>query len=292
VSEDTKTCSKCGQAKPLSDFKTDQRKPDGKASSCRKCNAPVGTLMTPNAALPATVRIFDDRSAQDWAVRITECWRSSVEAIIRAGQLLISAKAALPHGEFGAMCARDLPFSDNTAQRLMAIARDGRLSNPAHVQLLPASWGTLYELTKLSDEEFTSAVAQQVIRPDMLRGEAELIRPLTRAMPPRIAQPMSAAEATANDDDDDDAGEPPRYEALSNAEADPVREAGLSGGSPASPAALPSGGLAIAHQRDTSDEDPREFFPTPPWATRALVDAGRLRAAPHSRHWVAATPIL
>jgi len=35
----TKTCSRCHQAKPLDDFKTDQRKPDGKASACKACVA-------------------------------------------------------------------------------------------------------------------------------------------------------------------------------------------------------------------------------------------------------------
>jgi N6-adenosine-specific RNA methylase IME4 len=35
----TKTCSRCRQAKPLDDFKTDQRKPDGKASACKACVA-------------------------------------------------------------------------------------------------------------------------------------------------------------------------------------------------------------------------------------------------------------
>ena len=61
------------------------------------------------------------------------------------------SKGALPHGEFGAMCDSDLPFSANTAQRLMSVASDGRLANPAHGQLLPSSWRTLYELTKLDD---------------------------------------------------------------------------------------------------------------------------------------------
>ncbi len=50
MSEPTKTCSKCGTPKPLSDFKTDSRKPDGKASSCRDCNAPIGKLMTIGAS--------------------------------------------------------------------------------------------------------------------------------------------------------------------------------------------------------------------------------------------------
>jgi Protein of unknown function (DUF3102) len=80
-----------------------------------------------------------DTNAQTWAARISERWRASVEAIIEVGRLLTAAKAALPHGEFGSMIANSLPFSTSTAQ------------------LLPASWGTLYELTKLSDEEFDQA---------------------------------------------------------------------------------------------------------------------------------------
>jgi hypothetical protein len=104
-----------------------------------------------------------------WAARITACWRASVEAIIEVGRLLIAAKAALPHGEFGKM---ELPFTFSTAERLMAIARDRKLSNPAHVQYLPASWGTLYELTKLDDEQFEAAIDKKIIRPDMDRKEA------------------------------------------------------------------------------------------------------------------------
>ena len=84
--------------------------------------------------------------AQDpdaWARKITSLWRASVESIIKVGTTLNDAKEALPHGAFGAMIQSALPFSASTAQRLMAIAGDARLSNPAHVQLLPPSWGTL-----------------------------------------------------------------------------------------------------------------------------------------------------
>jgi hypothetical protein len=85
-----------------------------------------------------------------WAKKICAAWQDSVRSIIKCGELLISAKDDLKgkHGE------NELPFSSSTAQRLMAIARDRRLTNPAHMQLLPPSWGTLYELTKLDDEKF------------------------------------------------------------------------------------------------------------------------------------------
>jgi N6-adenosine-specific RNA methylase IME4 len=70
------------------------------------------------------------------------------------------------------MVERSLPFTSSTAQRLIKIARDPRLSNPAHVQLLPNQWGTLYELTKLDNETFEKNLADGSINPDMLRTSA------------------------------------------------------------------------------------------------------------------------
>ena len=66
----------------------------------------------------------------------------------RDGPCLNVAKTELAHGEFLAMIERELPFGPSTAQRLMMIAEDARLTNAAHAQFLPSSWMTLYELTK------------------------------------------------------------------------------------------------------------------------------------------------
>ena len=93
-------------------------------------------------------------STSSWAERITAAWQSSLEGILAAGRLLAEAKAALPHGEFICMIEAELPFKASTAQRLMKIAADKRISNTANVQHLPAHWGTLYELTKLPDDKF------------------------------------------------------------------------------------------------------------------------------------------
>jgi hypothetical protein len=109
--------------------------------------------------------------AQAWAERITESWRQSVRAILEAGRLLMRAKAALPHGEFGPMIEKELPFSAQTAQKLMAIAGDPKLSNPAHVRLLPPSWGTLYELHRLPDDDFARGIESGAIHADMERKQ-------------------------------------------------------------------------------------------------------------------------
>ena len=85
--------------------------------------------------------------------------------------MLAAAKECLPHGDFGEMVNTRLPFSASTAQRLMAIAADPKISNPAHVQHLPNSWGTLYALTRLDEKEFGAAIEAKLIRPDMDRSD-------------------------------------------------------------------------------------------------------------------------
>lgn len=115
-------------------------------------------------------------SVAAWAARITASWRASVEAIIEVGRLLTAAKGVLPHGVFGTMCENDLPFGQRTAERLMAIAADERLTDPTHVSNLPASWGTLYELHQLSDAEFKAQIADGTICADMERKDVFVVR--------------------------------------------------------------------------------------------------------------------
>lgn len=56
-----------------------------------------------------------------WRERINERWQDSVQAIIDVGRLLLSAKAALEHGQFQSLFEGDdrLPFGWNTANKLM-----------------------------------------------------------------------------------------------------------------------------------------------------------------------------
>lgn len=106
-----------------------------------------------------------------WAERIGAAWRSSVEGILQTGRELIEAKAELPHGEFEAMVATELPFGSRTARRLMTVARDPRISERTHGSVLPPSWRTLYELTKLPDDQFEARIADGTIRSDMQRAD-------------------------------------------------------------------------------------------------------------------------
>ena len=112
--------------------------------------------------------------ASEWAARICATWRDSVHAILQVGKLLGEAKDALGLKPWEKMCEDDLPFSANTAYRLIAIASDPKLF--AHVQILPPNWGTMYELTKLTDDQFADMASDGTINPEMERRDVRLKR--------------------------------------------------------------------------------------------------------------------
>lgn len=93
---------------------------------------------------------------------------------LSVGAKLIEAKASLQYGEWGRL-VKLLPFGNNTAQRLMSISDDPRLANTAHGPLLPTSWRSLYELTKLDDDQWALAKEGGLIRPDLERAIEEKI---------------------------------------------------------------------------------------------------------------------
>ena len=223
-----------------------------------------------------------------WAIRISARWRMGVEAIIATGKLLLEAKTALPHGAFGTMIETQLPFKERQAQMLMAIASDNRLSNPQYVALLPPSWGTIYDVTRLSDEEFTRAVEAGVIRPDMERRDIDQIRPRPeRYMHDTYTSQSSDGSGSPVAENPDDPAALSVQQGLATPATDaeirdsgnvvkPERQPGAPDGSPVSPGPseatlMPGGGLAIAHNR-IEPSDSLDFFPTPPWATRALME--------------------
>lgn len=123
------------------------------------------------SAFPASIANQDVAGADAWARRIGGAWQKSIDAIFETGRLIAEAKAALPHGEFEKMVDSDLPFAGSTARRLMMIAKDDKLANRAHAHVLPSSWATLYELTKLDTETFERRIKEGSIRPDMQRRD-------------------------------------------------------------------------------------------------------------------------
>ena len=106
-----------------------------------------------------------EERSQDWPSRISARWQQSVEAVLDVGQMLLDAKAELEHGSFEAMVEDDLPFGSRTARMLMSIASHPVLSNRKHVSVLPASWGTLYDLSRLPDAKLSRAIGSSTPMP-------------------------------------------------------------------------------------------------------------------------------
>lgn len=109
--------------------------------------------------------------ARSWSLRISAAWQKSAEQIIETGRLLSKAKEALEHGQFQRMIEQHLPFGARTAQMLMAIAADPRLSNAKHVSHLPPSYGTMYAIHQLDDRQFERALKDGTINPEAERSD-------------------------------------------------------------------------------------------------------------------------
>ena len=118
--------------------------------------------------------------ASKWSRLICAAWQKSTTAIIETGRLLIQAKDSLEHGQWLDMVRAELPFAERTAQRLMAIASNPVIANAAHVSLLPASWGTLYELTKLPSVELEAKINDGSINPRLERRDVTALLPNAR----------------------------------------------------------------------------------------------------------------
>jgi len=113
---------------------------------------------------------------EKWAKRIAAAWQKQVPSIFEVGALLESAKAELKHGEWIALVKSELPFGRNTAQKLMKIATCDYLRDGEHVHHLPANWGTLYQLTTLTEKQFDLGIKSGAIHPKMQRKDVKAMR--------------------------------------------------------------------------------------------------------------------
>jgi hypothetical protein len=135
-----------------------------------------------NRKVTATKDIKSSR-LDEFAARITSAWiqitSKAVESIIKTGQMLIDAKNELDYGDWGRMFdennEKKLPFTQRTAQRLMAIAKHPVLSNPTHVSHLPPCWGTLSALTRFDNAALERLIEEGTINPEMEREEVKEI---------------------------------------------------------------------------------------------------------------------
>lgn len=146
----------------------------------------------------------NQRIRPEHAAAIHAAWQKGALSVIETGDALLQAKAELEHGDFMDMVANDLPFEARTAQRLMAIAAHPILSNTTHVSLLPASWGTLYALSRLPSDVLTARIEDRTINPKLERRQVALIysRPKKRKKKRGRGRPIEIVRTDTRHDRD------------------------------------------------------------------------------------------
>lgn len=131
-----------------------------------------------------------ERSVAGWASRIRPHLERAVEAWVDAGDELLAAKQAMPHGTFEALVA-ELGMAPSTARRLMQISRHPVLRDRAHGHALPSSWRTLAELARMDDDDLEAAIDRGEVTPATTRAQAAALRaepPLTPEERVRLAE--------------------------------------------------------------------------------------------------------
>lgn len=111
-------------------------------------------------------------AVEEWAARIRPHLGQAVESIVAAGEELIAAREAIPHGGWGRLCA-EVGLHPRTAHRFMSIARNPVLANRTHASELPPAWTTLYELARLEPEQLEHAIEDGRVTPELGRGQAK-----------------------------------------------------------------------------------------------------------------------
>jgi hypothetical protein len=132
---------------------------------------------------PALTDRLTLRRVERWRKAIITSWQRQVGAVVATGRLLIRAHDDLinVYGAWSSMVRNDLPFSHATAQKLMAIARHPILAGYSHGNRLPASWTTLYQLSRFDSPTLEQLITSGEVNARTERSDVERMR---RIVPP------------------------------------------------------------------------------------------------------------
>ena len=123
--------------------------------------------------------VENHRTPDEWAEVIRSDLARSVEGIVAAGQHLAEAKATTfatyGHGEWLDWVNRELPIGDRAVRYFMQLSRHEVISDRNHGSVLPPSWRTLAELSKLEPGQLRAAIESGRITPDLERKQAKAL---------------------------------------------------------------------------------------------------------------------
>jgi len=119
------------------------------------------------------------RSWEYFDAQLTALRVNDVENIVARGRLLLEARDELKHGSFEATVKRH--FDLRTARMYRIVTAHPVISNRCHVNALPPSMRTLYELTKLPEEILRQKLKDGSINPKLERKDVARWRAEQRA---------------------------------------------------------------------------------------------------------------
>ncbi len=122
---------------------------------------------------PELQAFSDGMAVKTFVDQINAVWRRGAGDFIACGNLLVEAKTELQRDVYNTMLKK-LHFDASVAKKLICIANKSLLG--AHVHLLPPSWSTIYELSKLTDKVLRDGLADGMIHPGMQRKDAVALR--------------------------------------------------------------------------------------------------------------------
>lgn len=121
------------------------------------------TVAAANALSADVSYVKSPMSVDDYGVTISRSWRKVVSGILETGRLLLDAQERLTREEFTQLRQRlsdDGVMSNSVISKLMGVASNAVLSAPANLPLLPASYATLYALSRKDENEVQTALSE------------------------------------------------------------------------------------------------------------------------------------
>ena len=143
---------------------------------------PSGLLPVPPPVPPPAPP--PDPEVDKWVAEINDAVGGTAAFILHAGELLIRAKAELPHGQWTAMFESGrIRISMRQATMLMRVAEHRVLSNRHHLADLPNRLTVLDELAGGSAEVIEAGIKAGAIGPELTAKEA---KSFLRAQSPKL----------------------------------------------------------------------------------------------------------
>lgn len=91
-------------------------------------------------------------------------WRESIDGIINMGRFIKTLKASMTHKDLVRVMLADYGIQASGMNRIAKISEDEILTDPAHRDRLPPSWGLLHELRLLPREILLDKLAKNEVK--------------------------------------------------------------------------------------------------------------------------------